>query len=911
MRSVSQFLRWALLLPPLSLILLVTLFILLTFLATEETRRSGRANKGQHTKNLEALEEPAPVPAKAKPPQKPEKKAQPKGQPKGNAVRAQSTQSAEAEEEDEEEEEEEDAIIRCVCGDQRDIRGRQMICCDMCEAWQHNKCLGLPEGDYWDNKSYFCERCKPEQHEELLAAMARGEKPWARKKGSKPKPRASDVKQEAAPQVTTPRASETPSQPPQPSAPQEPPTPTPAQVAVPQQAQDAANGHDAGAKVRGFHPSRGQQSTKLVQQDIKSQPQSPVGEKRRHEPTPDKASASKKRRKSSHHENKAVATPGGPLDSIEALPSNQKALAEKLVETLNPLIKKASDERNYRIPDGDTPKSLATRITLQISDAAFKEFGEPTGQESEYFLKFRTIMFNVRKNSVLVDRLLSGNLKAPDFVTMEAEEMASADKQREYAAMREAAEKQMTLTEEPGPRLRKTHKGEEIVGEDNVDNQDFKPPPLRERESATEDSVMQSPISIRPPESPAGPPPIDTSNSQPDSARRASANFDINSVFDKVRTPQHDQQTFIRRQSTMQANEKPSAPVDDADVDRLLKDDNDVEMSGFSTDPTVCWQGSIQMQSMEPFDAVARFVAGGDFGQIVPWEKLLTNALSVQGRIESAKGNDYIQGIAQTESHEVSILSISPVTTEGRVVQDHLYTYFHSRGRWGVVPVENLPDSILRDLYVIPIEAGGSNLPPFIDMLEYCTIETPRKEAMLILALIAKIPEAKPTVSAALPTDNQPTQQNTPTPMAPYPPHNGPANGPSPSPVSNPHGPQYSPVGGGFPPQVSYGNPYAPQPPAQMIPQQPPVPFPHPNAPPHHHIPRALEILGPYIDAPVIVTILSSNLSQNAAISEIQMTNLRHIVESIPEARDNIQVLTEHLKQKSGPVAQTNGQGLS
>ncbi|KAL6709824.1 Transcription factor bye1 [Coniothyrium glycines] len=857
----------------------------------EETRRSGRANKGQHTKNLDGVDESSPAPVKPKPQPRADKKAPGKGQAKGNNVRAQSTQSVEAEEE--EEEEEEDAVIRCVCGDQRDIRGRQMICCDSCEAWQHNKCLGLPEGDYWENKQYYCEQCKPENHVELLAAMERGEKPWARKKGSKPKPRPSDVKQETAPQVSTPRASETPSQ----SAPAavavtttittEASTPTPAVASV--ETQDATNGNGHAHAHAHAHAEP---------QDPKSQPQSPVGEKRRHEPT-DKASASKKRRKSSHPETKASA-PAAPPADIEALPQNQKALAEKLADILAPLIKKASDERGYRIPDGETPKSLATRHTLHISHAALQHLGEPTGSESPYFARLRSIMFNVKKNAVLVDRLLSGNLKADEFVTMEAEEMASADKQREFAAMREAAERQMILTDEPGPRLRKTHKGEEIIGEDTLADQDFKQPPLPEREHIAEVAVMQSPVGARPPESPTGPPPIDTS-ALPDSARRASANFDINSVFNKVRSPQHDQQTFLRRQNSAQTTEKPQAPVDDADVDRLLKDeDNDVEMSGYSTDPTVCWQGSIQMQSMEPFDAVARFVAGGDFSLIISWEKLLTNSLSVQGRIESAKGNDYIQGIAHTESHEVAILSVSPVTTEGRAVQDHLYNYFHSRGRWGVVPVNASGDDVLRDLYVIPIAAGGSNLPPFIDMLEHCTIETPRKEAMLLLALIAKLPEVKPP--GPLFEAQQP--QLNPSRPAPFPPQSSSTNGPSPSPVTNPHGPQYSPVGASFPAQTPYGNPYA-QPP----PQAPQLLVPHPNAPPHHHIPRALEILGPYIDAPVIVTILSGNLSQNAAVSELQMANLRHICETMPEARDNIQVLTEHLRQKSEATANGQAQG--
>lgn len=877
---------------------------------SEDIRRSGRANKGHHTKNQDALDEPSPA-QKPKPQPKADKKkqaqpkgqskAQPKGQtkgqskgqPKGQNARAQSTQSAEPEEEEEEEEEqggeddgeeEEDALIRCVCGDQRDIRGREMICCDTCTAWQHNRCLGLPEGDYWEGKDYYCEQCRPQDHQELLAAMAKGEKPWARKKGFKARTRPSDVKQEAAPeQEKTPHESETPAQPAS-QAPVQAPDSTPAPAPV--QTQDASNGHTE---------SKG----------TKSQPQSPVGEKRRHEPTVEKANASKKRRKSNHPDAKPTTQSTGPVADIDALPQLQKLLAESLRDTLAPLITVASDARGYRIPDGQTPKSMAARIALEISNAALSHCGEPTGRESPYSAKLRAIIFNVKKNAVLVDQLLSGSLKAPDFVAMEAEEMASEDKQREYAAMREAAEKQMILTEEAGPRMRKTHKGEELVGEDNYDNQEFKQPNLRERESVDE-TAMQSPIASRPPGSPEashGPLSVDTSAAQADSARRPSTNFDINSVFNKVRSPQHDQQAFLqRRQSSMHMHDKPPAPVDDADVDRLLKDeDNDVEMSGYSSDPSVCWQGSISMQSMEPFDAVARFVAGGDFGQVIPWDKLLSSSLSVQGRIESSKGDDYIRGIGHTESHDVAILAVSPVTTEGRAVMDHLYNYFHSRGRWGVVPVDSFGNDIMRDLYVIPIEAGGSNLPPFIDMLEHCTIETPRKEHMMLLALIAKLPEAKPQLPATQNFDRYPAQEIAVGQAAqPVSTANFPTNGPSPSPVTvtNPHGPQFSPVGPAFP-QGQYGNPYAP-PPANVQ-HHPPVP---PNAPPHHQIPRALEILGPYIDAPVIVQILGTNLSQNQAVSELQMINLRHIVESIPEARTNISVLTDHLRQKS----EANGQ---
>jgi hypothetical protein len=846
--------------------------------AVDETRRSGRANKGQHTKNADLLDEPLVPKTKA------QLKADKKGQPKsrGDASRAPSAQSQSEEQGDEED----DAIIRCVCGDQRDIRGRQMICCDQCEAWQHNKCLGLPEGDYWEDKTYYCERCRPQDHQDLLAAMARGEKPWARKKGSKPKPRASDVKLEDKPQTPTPTPQQSASIPPSPSPVQhaQEPTPPPAAPVV-DEAPEASNGH-ADSKVPPAVSLNITAAPLTAPQGIKSQPQSPLGEKRRHEPSAEKANASKKRRKSSQHQEK-TAPPASSVGDIDALPQTQKPFAEKLRDVLAPLINTASDARGYRIPDGETAKSLASRLALQVSIAAVDHYGDPVGGDSPFSARMRAIMFNVKKNAILVDHILSGSLKAHELVTMPTEEMASEDKQKEFAAMREAAEKQMILTEEPGPRLRKTHKGEEIVGEDNFDSHEFRQPGLRDRESVTDDVSVQSPVGHRPPESPADASHLQSmemSGTPTDHVRRPSTNFDITSVFDKVRSPQHDQQTFmIRRQSSMQMQDKQQLPVDDADVDRLLKDeDNDVEMSGYSSDPTVCWQGSINMQSMQSFDAVARFVAGGDFGQVVPWNKLISNVLSVQGRIESAKGDDYIRGIGHSETYDVAVLALSPVTTDGRGVMDHFYTYFQSRGRWGVVPVENTGNDIMRDLYIIPIEAGGSNLPPFIDMLEYCAIETPRKEHMVLLALVAKLPEAKPDFAPTEHFERFPAQDITTSQIAqPTPPGHAPLPGPSPSPVTtNPHGPQYSPMATAFPP-----NQYYPQPPAP---------------PPHHQIPKAMEILGPYIDAPVIKAILDDTLSKNLPPSELQMLNLRHIVEENPDARTNFGVLTEHLRKNGG-----------
>lgn len=148
-------------------------------LAIDEVRRSGRANKGHHTKNADALDEPVAVKPKSK------SKTDKKSKDGANTAAARS-QSAPSEEADENQESDNDDDIRCVCGIQKDY-GPEMIACDSCGSWQHNKCLRLPDARYWETITYYCEQCKPEYHQDLLTRMAKGEKPWLKwnKKGTK------------------------------------------------------------------------------------------------------------------------------------------------------------------------------------------------------------------------------------------------------------------------------------------------------------------------------------------------------------------------------------------------------------------------------------------------------------------------------------------------------------------------------------------------------------------------------------------------------------------------------------------------------------------------------------------------------------------------------------------------------
>ncbi|KAF2202932.1 hypothetical protein GQ43DRAFT_439295 [Delitschia confertaspora ATCC 74209] len=846
----------------------------------DEVRRSGRANKGHHTKNQDALDEPIPKP-----------KAKGKSEKKAQATQPARSQSAQTENQ----EEEEDAVIRCVCGDQRDIRGRQMIACDICEAWQHVKCLGLQEGDEWNEKTYYCEQCKPEDHVELLAAMARGEKPWNRKKGAKhakAKPRLSEVKPDGEPE---PRSKAT--------------TPV---IAAPQPA----------PKEQPKQTSNGKPESKPAKKEKEgqtSQPQSPVGEKRRRDTTVENDGVEPKRRKSSAQQHEKAPQLVAMGTDVAALPEKQRLLVEALVKNLQAMVKQASESRGYRIPDGETPSSVANRLALQIDRAAVQRHGEPPGNDSPYVLQVRSIMFNVKKNPVLIDRLLSGSLTADGIAAMTAEEMASEDKQREYAALREANEKQIVLTEEQGPRIRKTHKGEELVEHEQARTTEESAPPapewrhrdsMQEETRAPEDRSPQnsgSPMRAELPEDVGRAPlTVDTSTAQSATVSRPtpSAAFDVKEVWKHVRSPDQEQQALRRQSSIATQVQHQEGPGDDADIDRLLKDeDNDTVMGDFSADPTVCWQGTVDMQAVGAFSAVARFVAGGDIGQTVPWAQLLSSTLPIQGRIDKEKGNEYLSQMSTSATLDLAVLTVSPVNHEGRTRMDAMFNYFHPRNRWGVVPVEKLGNESMRDLYVIPIEAGGSNLPGFLDMLEHCTIETPRPQAMIVLALVAKMPEQPPANYPATPFFNhhsvseiavgqiavpQPQQQQQQQQQ-----QDG-LNRPLSTPSHPP--PQFSPMTA-FPHGPNYGSPYPP--PALGHQQGPPLPPPQFNGPLHHQNKLARDIFGPDIDAPVIVQILTAV----PHIREHEMLNLKAILEREPAARSDMGILQQHLSQASTGAA--------
>lgn len=166
-----------------------------------EPRRSVRATKGQHTKAFDELEAPAPK-------------------------RRQTKKNKKAQVQEKEQSQDPEEVIRCVCGatEQDEDSGEAWISCETCFVWQHNVCVGVSSYEDEIPENYWCEECKPENHKELLDAIARGERLWeARRKaheeeterkkkrgGRKKGKRGSDTREDAEKDAAQAKASPTP-----------------------------------------------------------------------------------------------------------------------------------------------------------------------------------------------------------------------------------------------------------------------------------------------------------------------------------------------------------------------------------------------------------------------------------------------------------------------------------------------------------------------------------------------------------------------------------------------------------------------------------------------------------------------------------------------------------------------------
>lgn len=688
-----------------------------TCFTTDEPRRSVRATKGQHTKSHDLLDQPA----------EPTKK---RGGKKAAAKKATSQEVSAAEDEED--------LIRCVCGttDQDDDdAGEDWIACMECDAWQHNVCMGITtDKEVLENMDYWCERCKPENHEALLDAMGRGEKLW-------------ETRRKAHEQAVL-------------------------------EAQKNRKGKKGKGKrvseMRAATPQTGKANSPDAQLEAKKEKKETVNRsgstkrKTRDDSHDEHLKVSKVRKVSSTNVSPAPPEDNGPADlprTISELDSSRQGVAKLLNKSLHHAVKNAQKNGNFPNSDADA-EARALNLALRIERATH----DVSISKTAYTIQARRMAANLKSNQELCDKLLARTLTPNALATMTDDEMASEELQRQTAEMKARADKQaIMLTEEDGPRIRRTHKGEEIIEADDYEASNEEMPASRRRSMLDPNHGMGARSrEMTPGEGEASELPMDIDdypsqdnirgsarsppqlavNTSPPGQRKVSVvdNFDINSVYSKVQSPTVTQHA---RRPSMPAP-PPQNLVQDADIDRLLDDGPEAhsppyEPPEYEEDPSVIWRGSMFMTSIAEFPAVARHIAGADLSSVgTPWSDLMDDRLSVAGRIDPGKATEYLCSLRYSPKTDVTVVALTPSGGEPAAQEfKQLFDYFHTKNRYGVVGSKTLAN--VRDTYLIPVPAGSDSGPEFLSNLDNNKLPTERAEPMMIIAIVVREREGQTT----------------------------------------------------------------------------------------------------------------------------------------------------------------------
>ncbi|RPB29531.1 hypothetical protein L211DRAFT_23030 [Terfezia boudieri ATCC MYA-4762] len=479
--------------------------------------------------------------------------------------------------------------------------------------------------------------------------------------------------------------------------------------------------------------------------------------------------------------------PSGPDDisvqaeAVEKVDDLRNNARRNIVNFLGPIIEKIVQQNENILSENQKKEQYFEKLALEIEYhlylALWNQHSQPTQQ---YKLKARGIGLNLPKNPVLQSRLLKGEVTPESLVQMKPEEMASEEFQLMAEQVRRESEIQNTiLAEETGPRIRRTHKGEEIV-EDDMNRPMVNDEPFYSGGGGGDavDHVMEeapSPrsraVSQAAEEFPHSPPQLKTEESihsahiesapqtprTPLSARTPitarGRQFSIEGVWNNVNTPEgptHPKTPGTRQAPHMLSLRTTTQPksVVDAEIDKLLaEEDHEMENETppyspseltFTDSALPVWRGRVSMISVSNFRARAYLLGGPEDAQHkIPLNDLLGGTMLIDGRIGIDRATEYLCGQKFSQTNEIIVLTIEPedhIEPTAATEFNKLFQYFQKKERYGVVgrPLHKY----IKDCYLVPIDVRD-DMPDFFECLAIHSLEqTPRKKRVFAVVFV-------------------------------------------------------------------------------------------------------------------------------------------------------------------------------
>ena len=639
----------------------------------------------------------------------------------------------------------EDDAIRCVCGQTTEVEDddKTFIQCDSCSVWQHAPCVGLAE----DNipEQYFCERCRPDLHVKLLKELS-----IARLKRMKKTPAKVDRKRKRGGSKALDSDQDH-----IPSDQEDEPIPDSPKRERSLSLSDVSIVSEASDEVVVKHRRTSHRASEPHYKSSRKQSTS--------------SNMSKTGRSSTSYNATQHNGPKAYTKIEQFSDATRKAIGTALVKMMENAISVATESEGFSLK-GDAAE-VARTLGLQIEFDLYKAHFEPTGQPDAYKAKYRQLLFNVKdpKNPSLRKRVLNGTLRPSSLVLMSSADMANPEIKAMTEAVREEGLKQSVLVQESGPRIRRTHKGEEYVEgpethvEQSGSNLASANRPRTHDES--DSHSVHSPDPVRSPEEQRSP--VQSPDNSRSERARSNSSFDIKNVWSHIETPTTSESPGAPAAKANESSKAPKLETNDEDLLDMLdeKSKEDPDRHDYSSQAPL-WHGKLLMPGVGEADAQGILV-GGPSSFSIDWAQILGPQLLLDGRIPKPDASKYLCHQRYSKSKHVFALLLQP---EGTSSLKRLYDYFVKKDRYGVL---KLGTSRVRDGYVVPLPAG-STLPEFISMLPIHNIALGDGKDLLIVVLVvekaapvkSEVPQ-KETSSAPAAVQPQRTESSAPPPVVP------------------------------------------------------------------------------------------------------------------------------------------------
>jgi hypothetical protein len=399
-------------------------------------------------------------------------------------------------------------------------------------------------------------------------------------------------------------------------------------------------------------------------------------------------------------------------DGKSSKSSNGHKQRNKTIEDLNDKVRRSVAEALHRIlakslvPEAkvgqDDVEGYSEKIALEIEQALYDELAakdgtakKPKDVGSKYRDKFRSISFNLRdaKNANLRNRVATGELSGEELVRMSNEDMSNPELQKLAQSVRKESIRESVLkVEEQGPRIRKTHKGEEFIDMDeehgNNGDEQYTPiahtPPSTSNDGAATTNEQTT---------------TTTTTTNTTTTTTNNNNNDATRMYNMTVLHYDDHDDDEVRELHLE---------DDDELDKIVNDKKDEvgeeEKKDDASSLKEFWTGEVSFTGITRFTGLGYHVHCNDpnFNGTSSWGQAfdMSQPLIIDGRLDKTRADPYLQTVSSSKI--MAYMLISPGQESETKEYETMFEYFHSRGKYGVI-VKHQGYTNVKDAYLVPI----------------------------------------------------------------------------------------------------------------------------------------------------------------------------------------------------------------